>query len=49
LEQAAAYIVAKKARFQDYLASYQKLKLKRLEKSKPKLGNYSDSVATAWT
>jgi tetratricopeptide (TPR) repeat protein len=48
LEQAAAYIVAKKARFQDYLASYQKLKLKRLEKSKPMLGNYSDSVATAW-
>ena len=49
LEQAAAYIVAKKARFQDYLASYQKLKLKRLEKAKPKLGNYPDSVATAWT
>ena len=49
LEQAAAYIVAKKARFQDYLDSYQKLKLKRLEKSKPKLGNYSDSVATAWS
>ena len=49
LEQAAAYVVAKKARFQDYLASYQTRKLKRLETAKPKLGNYSDSVATAWT
>ncbi|MBX2862021.1 MAG: tetratricopeptide repeat protein, partial [Leptolyngbyaceae cyanobacterium MAG.088] len=49
LEQAAAYIVAKKARFQDYLASYQKRKLARLETAKPKLGNYPDSVATAWT
>ncbi len=49
LEQAAAYLVAKKARFQDYLASYQKRKLARLEAAKPKLGNYPDSVATAWT
>lgn len=49
LEQAAAYLVAKKARFQDYLASYQKRKLARLETAKPKLGNYPDSVATAWT
>ncbi|MDJ0708292.1 MAG: tetratricopeptide repeat protein [Leptolyngbyaceae cyanobacterium MO_188.B28] len=49
LEQAAAYLVAKKARFQDYLVSYQKFRLKRLEKSKPKLGNYPDSVAKTWT
>ncbi|MEN8446285.1 MAG: tetratricopeptide repeat protein, partial [Cyanobacteria bacterium J06555_13] len=49
LEQAAAYIVAKKARFQDYLASYQQRKLARLEAAKPKLGTYPDSVATAWT
>ncbi len=49
LEQAAAYIVAKKARFQDYLSSYQKRKLARLKTAKPKLGNYPDSVATTWT
>ncbi|MEM8716734.1 MAG: FxSxx-COOH system tetratricopeptide repeat protein, partial [Cyanobacteria bacterium P01_G01_bin.4] len=49
LEQAAAYLVAKKARFQDYLASYQNRKLARLETAKPKLGNYPDSVATTWT
>ncbi|MDJ0705867.1 MAG: FxSxx-COOH system tetratricopeptide repeat protein [Leptolyngbyaceae cyanobacterium MO_188.B28] len=49
LEQAAAYLVAKKARFQDYLGSYQKIRLQRLEKSKPKLGNYPNSVAKAWT
>ncbi|MEM9484320.1 MAG: tetratricopeptide repeat protein, partial [Cyanobacteria bacterium P01_F01_bin.116] len=49
LEQAAAYIVAKKARFQDYLASYQKRKLARLETAKPKLGKYPDSIATTWT
>ncbi|MEM7066502.1 MAG: tetratricopeptide repeat protein [Cyanobacteria bacterium P01_B01_bin.77] len=49
LEQAAAYILTKKARFQDYLASYQKRRLRRLETAKPKLGNYSDSVATVWT
>ncbi|MCG8366679.1 MAG: FxSxx-COOH system tetratricopeptide repeat protein [Pseudanabaenales cyanobacterium] len=49
LEQAATYLVAKKARFQDYLVSYQKFRLKRLEKSKPKLGKYPDSVAKTWT
>ena len=49
LEQAAAYILTKKARFQDYLASYQKNRLRRLETTKPRLGNYPDSVATAWT
>ena len=49
LEQAAAYLVAKKARFQDYLVSYQQRKLARLETAKPKLGNYPDSVTTTWT
>jgi tetratricopeptide (TPR) repeat protein len=48
LEQAAAYIVTQKARFQDYLTSYRKLKLKRLEKEKPRFGNYPESVATTW-
>ncbi|NER83485.1 MAG: tetratricopeptide repeat protein, partial [Leptolyngbya sp. SIO1D8] len=49
LEQAAAYVVAKKARFQDYLTSYRSRKLARLETAQPKLGNYPASVATTWT
>ena len=49
LEQAAAYVLANKARFQDYFASYQKIGLKRLEKSKPTLGNYPNSVAKTWS
>lgn len=48
LEQAAAYIVTTRARFADYLNSYRKQRLKRLEKGKPKLGSYPDSIATTW-
>ncbi|PZV13887.1 MAG: tetratricopeptide repeat protein [Leptolyngbya sp.] len=48
LEQAAAYIVTNRVPFADYLTSYRKQRLKRLEKAKPKLGNYPDSVATTW-
>jgi Flp pilus assembly protein TadD len=48
LEQAAVYVVTQKALFHDYLASYRTLKLKRLEKAKPKFGNYPESVATTW-
>ncbi|PSN77286.1 tetratricopeptide repeat protein, partial [filamentous cyanobacterium CCP4] len=48
LEQAAAYIVANRVPFTDYLKSYRKQRLKRLEKAKPKLGNYPDSIATTW-
>ena len=48
LEQAAAYIVTNKVSFQDYLKGYRKQRLKRLEKAKPKLGNYPDSVVTTW-
>jgi tetratricopeptide (TPR) repeat protein len=48
LEQAAAYIVAQQARFQDYLASYRNARLSRLEKAKPQFGNYPESVATTW-
>jgi hypothetical protein len=40
LEQAAAYIVTLKARFQDYLTSYRNLALKRLRDP--------ESVATTW-
>ncbi|MEA5449603.1 tetratricopeptide repeat protein [Leptolyngbya sp. CCNP1308] len=48
LEQAAAYIVTNRVSFTDYLNSYRKQRLKRLEKAKPKLGHYPDSVATTW-
>ena len=40
LEQAAAYMVTNRVPFAAYLASYRKQRLKRLEKAKPKLGNY---------
>nr|WP_051158525.1 FxSxx-COOH system tetratricopeptide repeat protein [Nodosilinea nodulosa] len=48
LEQAAAYMVTNRVPFAAYLASYRKQRLKRLEKAKPKLGNYPDSIATTW-
>ena len=48
LEQAAAYIVAKKARFQDYLASYQRQRLALLNKAQPRTGEYLASVASTW-
>jgi tetratricopeptide (TPR) repeat protein len=48
LEQAGAYITAKKPRFQDYLASYRKRSLKLLKESGPVAGDYPESVATTW-
>ena len=48
LEQAAAYIVAKAARFQDYLASFQRQRLALLNKAQPKTGDYPASVASTW-
>ncbi len=48
LEQAAAYITAKSARFQDYLASYQRQRLSLLNKTSPKTGDYPASVASTW-
>jgi tetratricopeptide (TPR) repeat protein len=48
LEQAAAYILAKGARFQDYLASYQRQRLSLLNKADPKTGDYPASVAETW-
>ncbi len=48
LEQAAAYIVTNRVPFATYLKSYRKQRLKRLEKAKPKLGHYPDSIATTW-
>ncbi|NEP01408.1 MAG: tetratricopeptide repeat protein [Symploca sp. SIO2E9] len=48
LEQAGAYIHAKRVRFETYLASYCKRRLQLLQKSKPVAGNYPESVATTW-
>ncbi len=48
LEQAGAFITAKKARFQDYLTSYRRKRSKLLEESKPIAGDYHASVATTW-
>jgi hypothetical protein len=48
LEQAAAYMVTNRVPFAAYLTSYRKQRLKRLEKARPKLGHYPDSIATTW-
>jgi len=48
LEQAAAYLAAKQARFQDYLASYRRQRLALLNKAQPKTGDYPASVAKTW-
>lgn len=44
LEQAAAFITAKKAPFQNYLKSYQQRRLELLEKSLPIAGSYSEPI-----
>ena len=46
LEQAGAYLVANLARFQDYLRSYRRRRIKVL--SAPVTGEYPASVATTW-
>jgi tetratricopeptide (TPR) repeat protein len=48
LEQAAAYITAKAARFQDYLASFQNQRLSLLNKAQPRTGDYPASIASTW-
>jgi len=48
LEQAGAFITAKKARFQDYLGGYRKRHLELLQESRPVTGDYPESVATTW-
>ncbi len=48
LEQAGAFIVAKRARFQDYLTSYGKRRLELLNEAHPVTGDYPASVATTW-
>src|SRR5262249_27229581 len=54
LEQAAAYIAATGASFEDYLVSFKKQRLKVLGKQGPVLGNeereqQKRTVATAWS
>jgi tetratricopeptide (TPR) repeat protein len=46
LEQAGAYLVANLARFQDYLRSYRRRRIKVLPA--PVTGEYAASVATTW-
>jgi tetratricopeptide (TPR) repeat protein len=48
LEQAAAYIIAKKSRFEDYLSSFRSGGLKVVERYKPVAGKYPKSVLTTW-
>jgi tetratricopeptide (TPR) repeat protein len=48
IEQAGAYIAAKQAGISAYLNSYRNRKLQVLERSKPKTGDYPESVATTW-
>ncbi len=48
LEQAGAYIMANTARFQDYLTSYGKRRLKLLQESRPVASEYPESVLTTW-
>lgn len=48
LEQAGAYVNAKKAQFQQYLASYRKRRLELLQEARPVTGEYPESVATTW-
>lgn len=48
LEQAAAYISANKARFQDYLASFRSGGIKVVDRFKPVAGKYPKSLLTTW-
>jgi len=50
LEQAGAYVLAKKVRFQDYLRTYlnQRRRLKFLEIFTPRAGDYSKTITTTW-
>jgi len=48
LEQAAAYIATKNTTFVAYLSLYRKESLRLLEKNKPQVGGYKQTVATTW-
>ncbi|MEO1298251.1 MAG: tetratricopeptide repeat protein [Cyanobacteria bacterium J06636_16] len=49
LEQAAAYIVDRQTRFQDYLTSYRHHRFAVLQRSRPITGEYARSVANTWS
>jgi tetratricopeptide (TPR) repeat protein len=49
LEQAAAYIVERRATFRRYLESYRTRGLRLVEERLSALGRYTKSVATTWT
>lgn len=48
IEQAAAYLVPIRAKFAEYLAGFRTRQIALLEKSRPKLGGYEQTVATTW-
>src|SRR5258708_825456 len=48
LEQAGAYILENQSNFGVYLQSFRKQKVKLLEKQRPVLGDYKETVATTW-
>ena len=49
LEQAGAYIHEKSINFERYLNNYRQSKLELLEKQKPVMGDYPESVQTTWS
>ncbi|QDT42654.1 photosystem I assembly protein Ycf3 [Gimesia alba] len=49
LEQAGAYIQETAITFKRYLENYRRLKLDLLEKQKPVMGDYPESVQTTWS
>ncbi|AMV23993.1 Regulatory protein AfsR [Gemmata sp. SH-PL17] len=49
LEQAGGYIVSRNTVFAAYLSSYLKRKLKLLDQSRPKAGEYRETVSTTWS
>lgn len=49
LEQAGAYIDNRRARFEEYLLSYRKRRLKLLRETKHLAGDYRKTVATTWS
>ncbi len=48
LEQAGAYVAARQARLEDYLAAYRHRRGKLLRRAEPEMGDHRDGVATTW-
>ena len=49
LEQAAAYILERQICFQDYLVSFRQQRLAILQRSRPVMGDYPESISTTWS